>query len=207
MIGISMNDIYYYKPQKESICEIKIKKSVFISYISDISTEIEIRDTLNQVKVQHKQANHNCYAYRFGFDNITEYYSDDGEPSGTAGRPILNAIIKYKLLSTIIIVSRYFGGIKLGVRGLIDAYYRSACNVIEKSGIKKSIPASEIKFSVSYENYNMVVNKIKEICGDKIHPKCKYTDKIFVNIAIPILYKSDVENFLKSQEYRRIVNI
>jgi len=201
-----MNVRYFYKPKKECITEMKIKKSLFISYITDISTENIIRDLLNSVKKQHNRADHNCYAYRYGLDNIVEYYSDDGEPSGTAGRPILNAIHNNELTSTLIIVTRYFGGIKLGVRGLIDAYYNSACVVIEKAGIKKCIPAFSITFSVGYDNYNMVVNKIIEICGDKIQPLCKYTDKIIVKMAIPFMYKREVIEYLNSQKDRNIVS-
>ena len=100
----------------------------------------DVKDKINYLSLKHPSANHFCYAYRLHmkndldlFDNliINEYCNDDGEPSGTAGRPILNIINKYDLVNVVIITIRYFGGVKLGIRGLIDAYSETSDMLIK----------------------------------------------------------------------------
>lgn len=90
---------------------------------------------LREVCDLHKQATHNCWAYRVGEDSCREYFSDGGEPAGTAGKPILGAIVRFDLTNTLIVVTRYFGGIKLGVRGLIEAYGSTATEALNASGV------------------------------------------------------------------------
>ncbi|MCR4818403.1 MAG: YigZ family protein [Fretibacterium sp.] len=106
--------------------EEKIQRSVFIGRAEPCHSEVEARELLNCVRAAHRDATHNCWAYRIsllGPESVTEYSSDDGEPSGTAGRPILGAIQRYNgLFNVLVVVTRYFGGVKLGVRGLIEAY-------------------------------------------------------------------------------------
>ena len=128
MLGITA----YLEPQHNSSCELKVKRSLFIADLSVCHDDGEARAFINVITAQHRDANHHCRAYVLS--NGTEYSSDDGEPSGTAGKPILNAIKRAELVNVCVVVTRYFGGVKLGVRGLIDAYGQAADMAIELAG-------------------------------------------------------------------------
>lgn len=108
--------------------EIVIKKSRFIAYIFDLKSEEEIKKYLNKMKISHKKAKHICYAYNF---NYKEKASDDNEPKGTASLPLISMIRYKKLNNILVVVVRYFGGIKLGSGGLTRAYNKAAGNIID----------------------------------------------------------------------------
>ncbi len=106
--------------------EIIIEKSKFIGYTAPISTEEEALEFIKALKTKHWDANHNVHAYVVGYKNEIQRYSDDGEPSGTAGIPVLEVIKKENLRNVVVVVTRYFGGIKLGAGGLVRAYTKGA---------------------------------------------------------------------------------
>ena len=111
--------------------EIKILRSRFIAHAEPCFTDEQAREIIKQVKLNHKNATHNCWGYLINNNNYkSEFSSDNGEPPGTAGRPILGAIKKSGRENIIVIVTRYFGGKKLGVRGLIEAYGAAADGVL-----------------------------------------------------------------------------
>lgn len=110
--------------------EIVINKSRFIAYRYDLDSVEQVKEIIASLKKEHKKANHVCYAYVFNKDIVSEKCSDDGEPGGTAGYPILNVIKKKNLTNTLVAVVRYFGGIKLGAGGLTRAYTKSAAGVL-----------------------------------------------------------------------------
>lgn len=112
------------------IVETIINKSRFIAYMYEIESLLEVKQILENLKKEHKKANHVCYAYVYNKEMVAEKCSDDGEPKGTAGYPILNVIKKKKLNNTLVAVVRYFGGIKLGAGGLTRAYTKSASSVL-----------------------------------------------------------------------------
>lgn len=108
------------------INELVINKSRFIGVMQELTCEQDITDTLALLKAEHKKATHICYAYVYSIDRVLEKCSDDGEPKGTAGAPIMNVIKKRGCKNTLIAVIRYFGGIKLGAGGLVRAYSKTA---------------------------------------------------------------------------------
>ncbi len=110
--------------------EIIINKSRFIAYRYDLSSLDEVKTHLESLRKEHKKATHICYAYVYNKDMVSEKCSDDGEPGGTAGYPILNVIKKKNLTNTMVAVVRYFGGIKLGAGGLTRAYTKSCASVL-----------------------------------------------------------------------------
>lgn len=113
-------------------CELIIKKSKFLGYGFSINSENEFIDFLNELKKQHKKATHFCYGYTLNTNNtLIERFNDDGEPGGTAGRPMLNILKLKNKQNYAVIVVRYFGGIKLGAGGLTRAYIKTASQVIE----------------------------------------------------------------------------
>ena len=137
--------------------EEKIQRSVFIGRAEPCHSEAEARELLNRVRAEHRDATHNCWAYRLGPESVTEYSSDDGEPSGTAGRPILSKLrgkgppeppggairreeVCRGLFNVIVVVTRYFGGVKLGVRGLIEAYGGVAARTLNAAETVECVP-------------------------------------------------------------------
>ncbi len=112
--------------------EIIINKSKFIAYKFFLNSLDDVKTNLNNLKIEHKKSTHICYAYLYNKEIISEKFSDDGEPSGTAGLPILNVLKKKKLTNVLVVVVRYFGGIKLGAGGLVRAYTK-ACSEILKN--------------------------------------------------------------------------
>lgn len=121
---------------------------MFIASLSVCHDEAEARDFLTEIISQHRDATHNCRAYILS--NGTEYSSDDGEPSGTAGKPILNAIKHSELVNVIVVVTRYYGGVKLGVRGLIDAYGGTAAKALELAGRIERVMTRGLYVSLNY---------------------------------------------------------
>ena len=111
----------------------EIKKSKFIAYTIDLTSLKDIEPALNQIKQQHKKATHICYAYVYSKEQVKEVANDNGEPSGTAGYPILNVIKKRGLTNIMVVVVRYFGGIKLGAGGLMRAYTKLAAGVLKEN--------------------------------------------------------------------------
>lgn len=160
-------DIFYY-PKEINYIEHKIKSSTFKVYIYKINSTTEFKTQFQSTKNKYNNANHVCFAYRLSnsfdlFDKplIDNYFSDSGEPSGTAGKPILNMLINYKLINTAIFVVRYFGGIKLGIPGLIDAYKYSAEQVIKTSKLTIWRNLSRINLIYSYKAERLVMKLIK----------------------------------------------
>lgn len=132
MVRIQKN---YKRIDKNGSCEFSTQKSRFVSFGLPVGNEKEIPDCIEKIKRTHPDANHNVYAYILGKNLEVQKFSDDGEPSGTAGKPILELMKKEELVNSLIVVTRYFGGIKLGAGGLIRAYAKSAKQVIEHNGI------------------------------------------------------------------------
>jgi len=130
---------------------IEIKKSKFLTYIYPYGNVEDIESTLKDLRQKHKDATHVCYAYVVASPNM-EKCSDDGEPDGTAGKPILDVIKKNNLTDVLIVVVRYFGGIKLGAGGLVRAYSSSAGDIVKlcKFGQYKNIKTYSVKCEIKY---------------------------------------------------------
>jgi len=115
--------------------EVELKKSKFIGQAFYVSTESEVHDILAALRKKHRGANHNCYAYRLEGPAIAERQSDDGEPSGTAGMPILDVLRGLKIVNGLIVVTRFFGGTLLGTGGLVKAYGEAAKKAVAAAGV------------------------------------------------------------------------
>ncbi|MFN8578551.1 MAG: YigZ family protein [Candidatus Sericytochromatia bacterium] len=152
---------YFYQIDEESHYEIKIKNSRFIAHINNISSFEDSKSYISQINSEFKDATHNCWAYILGKTGEMFHSSDDGEPSGTAGKPILNTLQKYKMTNTVAVVTRYYGGVKLGVRGLIEAYSESVEECIKNSIIKPIIEIQSYKINLSYDKFDTVKYNLK----------------------------------------------
>jgi len=163
--------------EKVAESEIKVKKSLFISRLYPVKTQKESKKIINEISNKYSDATHNCSAY-IVIDG--QGYDDDGEPSGTAGKPIINALKKNDLHNIVAIVTRYFGGIKLGSGGLTRAYSKSVLEAIANSQI------IEIEYYDVYEvifNYSDVKKVEQYLRNNQIHIINKeYSEKIYYNV-------------------------
>jgi uncharacterized YigZ family protein len=135
-----------------------INKSRFIGYAMPIETEEEALDFIENIKTKHRDATHNVYAYVLGKDSNIQRFSDDGEPSGTAGIPVLEVIKKEDLRNVVVVVTRYFGGVKLGAGGLIRAYTKGAKIGLDAGIIVDMVLYAKIKIRIDYTLYGKMEN-------------------------------------------------
>jgi len=176
----------------ESIGEFKDRGSKFIAYAYPVYSEEEWQSRLDFLKKEHFKSRHHCYGFRLGLDKNNFRANDDGEPSGTAGRPILGQIDSYGLTNVIVIVVRYFGGTKLGTSGLINAYRTSAQIAIEAATIiEKSLDEIHL-ITFDYALMSEVMNTVKKLEIEIVEQDFGDIGKI--KIAIP---KDEVESKMK----------
>ena len=155
-----MNDTYH-TIEENSTGLYKDKGSKFISYAYPIKTEDEVKEILKSIKKEHYNARHHCYAWRLGDEKIRFRANDDGEPSSTAGKPILGQLLSFDLTYTLLVVVRYFGGTLLGVSGLINAYKNAAKDALDNAKIVEKKIESIFQIKFSYNELNDVMGIIK----------------------------------------------
>ncbi|WP_343338050.1 IMPACT family member YigZ [Terrisporobacter petrolearius] len=140
-----------------------VEKSTFIGYAKPINTEEEAIDFVNEIKKKHKDATHNVWAYTVGENMNIQRYSDDGEPQGTAGIPTLEVIKKEDLRDVVVVVTRYFGGIKLGAGGLVRAYTKGAKIGIEAGIVIEKVKYTEVRIKIEYTQLGKIQNEIMNL--------------------------------------------
>lgn len=167
------------------------KKSEFIGYVKRVTTEDEAKEFVTEIKNMHKTATHNCYAYVVGANMGIQRYSDDGEPQGTAGIPILEVMKKQDLTDCAIVVTRYFGGILLGTGGLNRAYTKGASVAITAAGIVEKVSGVEMKITIDYDLHG----KLQYLCGqnDWYIENTDYSDVVVVTIRCEVTEKDSIE--------------
>lgn len=168
------------------------KKSEFIGYAKRVQNEEEAKEFVNEIKSLHKQARHNCWAYVIGSNMNIQRYSDDGEPQGTAGIPILEVMKKSNVTDCAVVVTRYFGGILLGTGGLTRAYTKGASIAIKAAGIVEKVSGLKLSFEIEYDLFG----KIQYICGQNLWyiEETEYTDKVIVHILCEEAISEEIEN-------------
>lgn len=173
--------------------EYEIKKSRFIGAIMSCNSEQDALRQLGKLAQQHPHANHLAFAWRIrqpeGF--ITERFHDAGEPSGTAGRPILAPLEGAALINTVIGVIRYFGGVKLGTGGLTRAYGQAAKLAIDAATLIPWVEMAELSLEIDYSQLQMLEYQLKQIHGDIIQQD--FTDKVKVVISLPAAEKATIQ--------------
>lgn len=152
---------FYNTIEKESEGYFKDKGSKFYAYTYPLKNEEEVKEIINRLKKEHHSARHFCYAWRLGKEEIRFRANDDGEPSSTAGKPILGQLQSFELTNTLLVVVRYFGGTLLGVSGLIKAYKNAAIEAINNAEVLKKIIEKKYKVSFTYNELNEVMQIIK----------------------------------------------
>jgi uncharacterized YigZ family protein len=157
-----MNADFYNTIKEPSTAEFKDRGSKFIAFAYPINSIDDFKNYRAQLKKEHPKANHHCFAYRLGTDGNNFRVSDDGEPSGSAGRPILGQIDSRELTNILIVVVRYFGGTLLGVPGLINAYKTSAALALEQSVIIQKPVLISYRLQFDYMLMNEIMKSIKQ---------------------------------------------
>ncbi|MFD1162479.1 MULTISPECIES: IMPACT family protein [Hwangdonia] len=181
-----------YKTIKKSTEAVlfKDKNSKFFGYAYPITSEDEVKLHINNLKKEHHAARHWCYAYQIGTENISYRANDDGEPNNSAGMPIYGQIQSFDVTNILIVVVRYFGGVKLGVGGLINAYKTTAQLTLEASKILKKTINVDYLITFDYKNMNTVMRIIKEknlnITNQKLELDCQITISVRKKDALQV---------------------
>ncbi|UJF19315.1 YigZ family protein [Vibrio sp. SS-MA-C1-2] len=180
-----MSDTPYFIPAQDVLFEEEIKKSRFLTYISHTVGIKEAKSFIQQIKERHPTARHHCWGFIAGrpTDSMKWGFSDDGEPSGTAGKPILAQLSGSGVGELTAVVVRYSGGIKLGTGGLVKAYGGGVKQGLEQLETKLKIPQVELVFSAGYHYSNLIEQLIEQYQGSMIN--VDYVIDIHFTLAIP----------------------
>lgn len=152
---------HYYTVKGYGEHELIVQKSRFICYVERVTSEEEAIEFIQNIKKKHHDANHNCSAYLIGENDHIQKANDDGEPSGTAGVPMLEVLKKKKLKDTVVVVTRYFGGIKLGTGGLIRAYGKSVSEGLQATGMVERKLMRIMNTNIDYTWLGKVENELR----------------------------------------------
>lgn len=198
-----MEDAYktIEKPSEETL--FKDRNSKFFGYAFPVLNEDDVKDALEELKKKHHAARHFCYAWQLGVETISYRANDDGEPNNSAGMPIYGQILAFEVTNILIVSVRYFGGTKLGVGGLINAYKNSAQLALEASEIIEKTIDVHFQISFEYELMNKVMRIVKEknldIIAQNLALDCQYTISVRKKEAAAIfeiftnLYKVEIK--------------
>lgn len=186
--------------KENTTAEIIEKKSKFIANLFYVQSQEEVEEKIKEIKRKYHDARHNCYAYSIITENgIVNRMSDDGEPSGTAGNPMLTILQKKEIVNVLIIVTRYFGGVLLGTGGLVKAYTEATLKAIEKANFVIEQKGYEIETTLDYQNFK----KFKIFCekNNISITKIEYDEKIVCRIE---LIKEEKDKIIKANEEKKL---
>ncbi|MBO5782700.1 MAG: YigZ family protein [Clostridia bacterium] len=170
-----------------------IEKSRFLSYCAHVTSEEEARAFIAEIRGMHPTATHNCYGFVADKTGAMQRFSDDGEPQGTAGMPILDVIKNKGLFETAVVVTRYFGGIKLGAGGLVRAYTSACAEVLDKAQICLWQTCVELSVCVDYPQIDAALKFFNE--HDCIVKTSDYSDKVYYTLLVK---KTDETGFISA---------
>ena len=179
--------------------------SRFLAYAFPVETEEEAKEKIFSLKKEYFDARHHCYAYRLGYDGAEWRANDDGEPSSTAGRPIFGQILSNNLSDILIVVVRYFGGIKLGVPGLIKAYKSAAADAIANSTIVEKVARRPFRLQFEYLQMDRIMKLLKQM---QITPGNRsYGNDCLMEISVPLSATQRLTEALEKIEGTKISDI
>ncbi|MDR0295487.1 MAG: YigZ family protein [Prevotellaceae bacterium] len=174
----------------------KDKGSKFLAFAFPVENETEIKQHIQQLKKEYFDARHHCYAYRLGLNGELWRANDDGEPSSTGGKPILGQLLSLELTNVLVVVVRYFGGIQLGVSGLINAYRSATADALVQAQIVEKVAKEILTVNFSYLDMNQIMKLVKEeeleIISQHFDNECK------IKLAIPLSKKDKIVSELSS---------
>ena len=177
-------DTYYTIEQIPEPAVFKDRKSKFLGYVFPVQNTEQVKSFIEKLKKEHHSARHWCYGYRIGIEKMDERANDDGEPSNSAGMPILNQIKAKELTNVLVVVVRYFGGVKLGVGGLMNAYKTATQMVLDNAQIIEKIRTKNLQIIFEYNDMNKVMRIIKEHKLDIAQQILEAKAKIILSIRL-----------------------
>ncbi len=193
-----MADGNFYSIAQGCQSTLKIKRSVFICTLEHVSTLEDAKGFISRISKENKRATHNCWAYIVGEKAQVFHCSDAGEPSGTAGKPMLNALQQYQLTNVSVVVTRFYGGVKLGVRGLMDAYSKSVNQTIEAARLIRQVQTILFSIDVVYEFNNPLLSQLNHF---KVSIKeSTYAAKVHHTVEVEMDDRKNVEILLKEYQ-------
>lgn len=193
----------YTIPARQTRVELLIQKSRFIATAAPVFNVDDARHFIAKIKAEFSDATHNVSAYIIGFgQSVIAHSSDDGEPSGTAGRPVLTVLSNCGLGDIAIVVTRYFGGIKLGTGGLVRAYTESAQQVLAITPIAKKIPVQIVRLVLPYSSYNFAKVNIERHHGIIVNQQ--FSTDVSLLFEIPVEHFAEFRANIMREEHRTI---
>jgi len=180
----------------------KDRKSKFLGYLFPLKNPNDVKEIIGVLKKEHHNARHWCYAYRIGIEKPEERANDDGEPSNSAGMPILNQIKAKELTNVLVVVVRYFGGVKLGVGGLMNAYKTATQFVLDEATIVEKIRTKPLFLEFSYADMNKIMRIVKEHHLEIVHQEMNEKVNYTLNIRL-----SDFEKIKSSFEKIHTIDV
>ena len=183
-----MNDISDTYRSVASLSEGLYKESGsrFIAFARPVESEAEVKEFMDSLKKEYHDARHHCFAYRIGKDGEKFRVNDDGEPSSSAGRPILGQIDSLGLSDVLVVVVRYFGGIKLGIPGLIRAYRTATRDALDKAVIVEKVAGKDFRIEYGYESMNAVMKLIKDLALPQRELSCSEICSVLVRVRLSL---------------------
>ena len=181
----------YFVPSQDTSCEFIERKSKFITYLAHVTTESEAVEFIDSIRKKHADATHNCIAYRL-YNPRIERFSDDGEPSGTAGMPMLEVLKKEDIYDVCVVVTRYFGGILLGAGGLVRAYAKGAADGVASAGRAVRDMGVTFKASFSYAGYDKIQKLLENYSHNTV--SCDFSDSVLLTLTVK---QSDFDDIVK----------
>ncbi|MDR1616780.1 MAG: YigZ family protein [Syntrophomonadaceae bacterium] len=185
----------YLTVQSLSESAIVVKKSRFIAILCPVNNEMELSSCLDKARVLYPRATHYCYAGIFKDPVIIERFSDDNEPSGTAGKPILSVLRGAKLVNAAAVVIRYFGGTLLGAGGLVKAYTEAVQQTLSRTEIVRMVPSEKLLIKMEYSAYNQFMSKLQTfIIGTA---DTQFTDNVSIQLHVAVAAAEDFKHKLR----------
>lgn len=185
---------------EESSCEeIKIQRSRFIAHLIPITNPEENKEHIKSISKKHNKARHHCWAYIVGEDGEKSHCSDDGEPSGSAGQPILRMLQKYEMTNVLAVVTRYFGGVKLGVRGLIDAYGGATEEAINTANLIKQVKTYDYIIECEYQHNDKIQYELQQLNIEITNTE--YSSNVVLHLCAEEKYHRGLQEFLQKNQH------
>ena len=197
---------FYNTIERSSTAEFKDRGSRFIAYSFPVQSIDEFKEKLNAIKKEHPKATHHCFAYRLGADGSKFRVSDDGEPSGSAGKPILGQIDSKELTNTLVIVVRYFGGTLLGVSGLINAYKSATALALQLTPVIMKQIMERYILQFDYTQMNEVMLAIRTCQCNVVENEAQLFCKMVVDVPLSRLqqFLLKIENLYKVEIHKQV---
>ena len=180
-------------PRDGRDAELTEKRSRFIGSVRLALSPEAAAEEIKKISELYPKANHHCWGYAIGTNPPLEHYSDAGEPSGTAGRPILGAIKRHELTNTLVVVTRYFGGVKLGVRGLIEAYRAAAELAIERAGVVEMEFHNALTLRCGYDYAKTLETTLRKWGFSDNRVKTEYGEDVAFHLEVPLSMRASIE--------------